>query len=173
MEGAEGGCAWPVGKRLPVIVAGWLKGAVWLHQAYLCWRVKTVHVIHNWKTMPPPPKLTCHLMHLYVLRALTLDKQRSSRGEIILIDWTPHTFWKWQSLLASFSVKHHTSLCQMNFGRLTNYAVLYVSSQPLPEHRFVISTGGYTTQTRTFLTHFSVTFILPPDRCHDCPADQR
>lgn len=63
MEGAQGGCAWPVGGRLPVIVAGWLNGAVWPRQAHLCGSVKTVHVIATVKQWPffffnarePPP----------------------------------------------------------------------------------------------------------------------
>lgn len=95
MEGAQGGCAWPVGGRLPVIVAGWLNGAVWPRQAHFAWECKNSTRDHNCKTMAffflarecPPPDMSFNA-------ALSI-RQRAEfnlgKGMVILrldyIDW--------------------------------------------------------------------------------------
>lgn len=64
--GSPGRMCVAVGGRFPVIVAGWLNGAVWPRQARLCGSVKTVHVIATVKQWPPflctlvPPPHSLH-----------------------------------------------------------------------------------------------------------------
>lgn len=81
-------------------------------------------------TPPPHPSLLgliFHFVQLSRIRAeaasLTLAKWWSSRGEIILIDWTSYTFWKWESRREAFPVKCPMSpgwKCLMNFAHLTD-----------------------------------------------------
>lgn len=86
MEGAQGGRAWPVGGRLPVIVAEWLNGAVWPHWAHLCRSVKTVHVIttvkqwlffpflHTWVPPTHPDMLFSAALRIRQRAEFNLDK---------------------------------------------------------------------------------------------------
>lgn len=108
---------------------------------------------HNCKTMALfsfnalewHPNTICHLMQLYILgreTSLTLAAWWSSRGEIILIDWTSYTFWKWESLLGAFSVKCHMSTiwkCLMRFCHLTSIMLSFPLQKTPVQHNFLIS----------------------------------